>query len=568
MLNQVKIPSRLSLNGNEMVAIYKTDGHILNVGKKAELTLDFGAVGHFGNMQVGQWIKFAWNSEIVVLTCAVVPDQSGLQFPKRLSSESVAAWVEKLYGVMKVNFKLSRDFYISMPTMTKIYLVAKEKGSGFTLTGTWNLSPAHIFTSVAGAGETYRDFFNVDLEIQQLVNGVWTTLGHEYLTVDEGGVAISDVHAYLNRIYPGFVFPENNQTIFKKTSNTINYRLRACENWMDGDETVYTQVKESPTLTAMCGGLDTMLLTKLQGANMDWFANLMATKQFLTWAPRVKKVRVDQMEKLFFYLKDNQVEIKVKVRRWMSPVVGGAQISDILTKTYANCEGDKVYEVIVTGMKLGLLLNMTTGYQLDKWEVWLENSAGQVLSETRTYEVDQNYYLQERYLLFRNSLGGYDTLRCTGEKVTGATLERVEVLNTANFYSSLNYPEFKFNQILERGKYSINTGWLTSEEAEWLRELFLSKEVYIIDNGQLTVDNGGASPFDSAQGPMLGDLVLIPIVIGNSEIAIRKDNVWNYNYEISYMNAFSDEYHSGRTVVTQQLSNALTSSVGAIMQGS
>jgi hypothetical protein len=100
-----------------------------------------------------------------------------------------------------------------------------------------------------------------------------------------------------------------------------------------------------------------------------------------------------------------------------------------------------------------------------------------IADQTRTFLVDHKAYRQHRYLIFRNSLGGFDTLACTGEADESTDVERKQsarVYDAENPYR-LRKSEF-FNEHAELVK--VNTGWLSPVEKNWLNDLLISTEVY------------------------------------------------------------------------------------------
>jgi hypothetical protein len=102
-----------------------------------------------------------------------------------------------------------------------------------------------------------------------------------------------------------------------------------------------------------------------------------------------------------------------------------------------------------------------------------------IADQTRVFVVDYKPYRQHRFLVFRNSLGGFDTLACTGEADESTEVERKQsnrVYDAENPYR-VQKVEF-FNEHSELVK--VNTGWLSPAEKNWLNDLLISTEVYEI----------------------------------------------------------------------------------------
>ena len=115
----------------------------------------------------------------------------------------------------------------------------------------------------------------------------------------------------------------------------------------------------------------------------------------------------------------------------------------------------------------------------------VETSSGLIISETRRYYLDLKEYQNTREFIFLNSLGGYDTLRTTGEGEYEAAQERTTVTCSypKEFDASFKQKRNVFTTGIE--KLKVNSGWITQEQCEWLQDFLLSEEVYEIKNGKL-----------------------------------------------------------------------------------
>jgi hypothetical protein len=73
---------------------------------------------------------------------------------------------------------------------------------------------------------------------------------------------------------------------------------------------------------------------------------------------------------------------------------------------------------------------------------------------------------------FENSLGGFDTVRCTGEaKTTPEYTPATAIINdTESAY-----------RIDKKDARTQNTGWISKEAAQWLQDMFASRKVYRYD---------------------------------------------------------------------------------------
>jgi hypothetical protein len=116
-----------------------------------------------------------------------------------------------------------------------------------------------------------------------------------------------------------------------------------------------------------------------------------------------------------------------------------------------------------------------------QYAVWLNEEDDFRISERRTYILDYQVYRNSRFILFNNSLGGYDTLHCTGE-ATESIDGQIEIGNRA---LPANYsPSFGQNIVTKANgnrQLSVYTGWLDGDEwLEWLQELILSEDIILV----------------------------------------------------------------------------------------
>lgn len=96
-------------------------------------------------------------------------------------------------------------------------------------------------------------------------------------------------------------------------------------------------------------------------------------------------------------------------------------------------------------------------------------------SDTRTYYYDTRFSQYNRYFLFQNSLGGYDTLRCRGVNDFETKTGRQTALHTRTVDTDQNRGTIEMTYAQEERIWTMRTGWmLTIEDMNWLRELLLT----------------------------------------------------------------------------------------------
>jgi hypothetical protein len=165
--------------------------------------------------------------------------------------------------------------------------------------------------------------------------------------------------------------------------------------------------------------------------------------------------------------------------------------------------------------------------QINYYQVWLEYQAARI-SEIRTYYMDYTTCENPRYFLFLNSLGGYDTLRTTGNQEDTLEYDRVSISKILSIDFTETNHETATGFVSESMFYKANTGWRTREEVSWLRDFFLSKQVFLLNVNKL-----------------------VPVVVTTTQARHRIDKENLYFLEFEYRRSYTSQYYS-REIVTAQ----------------
>jgi hypothetical protein len=144
-------------------------------------------------------------------------------------------------------------------------------------------------------------------------------------------------------------------------------------------------------------------------------------------------------------------------------------------------EGVKLYDVITVPAGHDQLKLARAGKRVVSWSLWLENQDAARLSEVRTYQAETRYRRHKRFLLFRNSLGGFDTLRCYG---AGAGVLQVEGSAASRFLGA-SYKIWASQQessdVEGSDELTVSTGYFDDpQQLEYLQELLLSGARYLV----------------------------------------------------------------------------------------
>ena len=170
------------------------------------------------------------------------------------------------------------------------------------------------------------------------------------------------------------------------------------------------------------------------------------------------------------------------------------------------------------------LANIDLTRDVESWEVWFENINGDVISEVRKFILDTDVYENERTFLFRNSFGRYDTIRFTGVVESTMAYERIagQVLSD-EVITSFNPPMKNF-EAWETQSFKADSGFISKEMRDYMREFLITTEAYEVVQG-----------------------LLFPIVLKSVKISpFSTDGVYLYNVQVEYDRAYNDQYFSGQ----------------------
>ena len=146
-----------------------------------------------------------------------------------------------------------------------------------------------------------------------------------------------------------------------------------------------------------------------------------------------------------------------------------------------------IYYLPAGAAMLGLH-TLNTAKTIGYWDVFIVDLNGTLLSEIYRYYNDQRNDYNQKFLVYRNSLGGLDTVRIRGVIETSITLDGQDVEMTTDASWSFNTTLPRFDASTphrEMPLYKGDTGYLTKEEQDRLRDLFLNRDIYMAQGGRL-----------------------------------------------------------------------------------
>lgn len=186
---------------------------------------------------------------------------------------------------------------------------------------------------------------------------------------------------------------------------------------------------------------------------------------WLTWQVQTKYVRDVDPEWISYYA---QYASLVKCRAYFS---GGTSE----TITLHTLEAGKHYTINATFSDIREEFVSQPVY----FDLWVENSGGTTFTTWQMrYVLTTEEFDYNDLFLFKNGLGGIDTIRFSGEKRS---------VNPMEVAAALFYDEYEIDyQITPKLAFEKNTGYFPSREAMlWAQDFFLNKHRYIYEEEEL-----------------------------------------------------------------------------------
>lgn len=471
---------------NPVIFGYTSDNYIVTPASAASIRLTFAA-----GLVDGESFKLTFGGQTYTFLVKTSPDNSGLQI-KAYNAEGINSWVIQTANQLQKNYALSTHYYIAYFANT-INIVARENGSNYSIT--LSNPPANLSATdvVAGVDEVTQANFAVISQIWMNRSTQMVKIFEDSLSINSTGATLQDISELLkSELYSEFEFPEVAANSFVKRNHiNVSFYVRYAEQY--GTPATIKAIETSQYFTALYGGVPFWKQVEYYNAGTSFWDRMKYDMNFLTWQPKTKKISPSQSEKLYWLawkntLNNTQVRLRISCYYYDNGTLKCAvAYSGTQAVTYLD-----VYEIEVGYKRLCQLYNLE-GYflhdnedgvpgQYYTVEVVTNTTPAQVLSETRTYQIDIAEYPYKREFLFLNSLGGYDVVRTTGIGESEAKQERTFV--------SSPYPKEFSNafrmkkQVFVTGNETmkVNSGWLTSDQANWFQDFLLSDDVFEIKN--------------------------------------------------------------------------------------
>ncbi len=465
-------PSNYQLSKNPVVLQLSTDSYKTSAGTVSSMVIIAS-----GTNAVDGILIFVWNTGSVTFTVKVTPDGSGNQI------RSKGSHTDEEYGLMVIedmekNYIFSETFNLIALSggayAGGIGIVSKQKGVDFDLYVGFSQTDSGFVKDtifrVIGTDPVYSENYKMKADVwleTLLYADDFVKVGTQDRDPLDNKCKF-DFQDELNGNL-SYDFPTYSQTAPSICYHVLRrFYIRYFEKY--GNPVLPQKVEQSTTGYILKAGVvnrDFVGTTKLLESKFQ------TPGKFLTGQPRTKKVSSAQKEFLYGYMR---LKITISLKNHKDDiVVDGITVFMV------------PYSVILfpSGFtQLNLIAHATFEDIINYTVEVIHVASGDILSEKFTYVPDLDYYIDEHYFLFSNSNGGADTVRFTGVKETAFEIEKETVQRTMLFDTSVTTAEYADVNHLVKDKFKHASGFITKDEADWLEDLFIAEQKFIIAEGK------------------------------------------------------------------------------------
>ena len=496
-----KSPPRVHFAGNQLPFELTTNNLYLSEGTKF-----FRVAFKDGAVTLGDTFRFQWGDYDITFTAVNNPDDSGTQVKAGGSNQVIV-------NSFNTNFNLSHDFLITAQGQ-EIYFEARLVGENFDLDISFSCAGYTLYgTWTPGADAVRHPFFSLIAQAQKPLDFLF---GTDKITPPNDGVCVFDPTDYLLPHFDvKFQFPVSDIFILRNDS-IVQYVVRVCEQY--GSPIQSYKVSTSSVFYALPGKLADDSLLNQYTAGQSFWDRLPYTKQFLSGSPASKISSISSPEKLYFlvyYAYSGVAKLKISVA-FTNGTSGSFWSDEFAVSKFDVIEINCGYDVL----QIQNFINSShPGKIAASWSVQIYHFTGLSslpVSEVKSFVIDPRSYVFERFFIFQNAFGYFETLRTTGKAAVSNSVERDQHYNNkpAAFdptHRNRFSRSYEFAESIE-----LYSGYFQNyDTAFWAKEAFLSDNVFEVINDKI-----------------------VPVVVLSDSIEIRKDSVGVFFFKIDYAYAF------------------------------
>jgi len=281
--------------------------------------------------------------------------------------------------------------------------------------------------------------------------------------------------------------------------DTLNVTYTAGETYIDSNGDLQENWEATGVVDfVLKGGVGYRKLGQYNDDSSSFYADYVTGAKFLTNLPDNQKVNPYQPIKLWF----------VAAANYNANLVIKAYYEDGTTYTRTNQAGfyiDIIHEMDIMpyhndNVNLAPVIN---GVKMTRFEFQISGKTAK-----QTYYIDHSYHEQCNYLFFLNSFGGVDCVWLSGEVQKGFKSDAVQALKPFAIEGSAKDRTMIVSSRTGQCTWKINSGWKSQLEIEALKDLLLSKQVWLLEDASgynqgtlhpVTIENSSSDLYNSQE---------------------------------------------------------------------
>jgi hypothetical protein len=319
---------------------------------------------------------------------------------------------------------------------------------------------------------------------------------------DENDQAWFDISGYLDQpVKAQFQYPESGVMVAYPTQ-AFNIQVVAGESFIDENGDLQEDWEDtSDEFQLLKGGVSQRQISMWETDGTNFYNVYLTGRKWLTTRPQVDFVHPSQPVKLWF--------MPIATVQAVLTVV--SEFDDGSSHTFSKSvelTANTLCEFNCNPYHHGVLIEQEDK-RVTHYDVTLV-MADNTLSDVRRFTIDWRYTDRPFYLLFANSIGGIDDVLLSGYAQEKFDAQGDTVLKPALRGDTVYDPTLVVPNRSGRNAFSISTGFKTASQMRHLRDLLVSRQVWLLypHPGELLPD-WSIRPVSSS--------IVIPVVIDNTE---------------------------------------------------
>ena len=339
----------------------------------------------------------------------------------------------------------------------------------------WSDNPIELALTASDLGSKPNLSFVCEVYIED------TYLSNSYTKVieleqpaDDLGSTVFDVQdivaAWLEPTLPAY----GDTSVALADGHFRRFYLRYAEKY--GDPPVVGTYTQESVFYVLLGGLN-----RIEFATDNFFENYLPnTKPFYTWEPTTRQVYTDTQHYLHFMVNGFSLSaVELWARCYYDD---NTSVSQQVANVISSPNRFEVYRLPAGFGQLDLG-SINAAKTMTKYELWVEDGAGNVISEVRTFElVERPTWARE--FIYLNSVGGWNTLIAEGEIKESAEVVATELRQRLESGYRTTESEINVVRKVAQRRRRVRGGYIANGLAEYLIDFAMAIRVYAIEDGR------------------------------------------------------------------------------------